>query len=89
MFNSRRSEIEIMGEILNLSKQGARKTEVLYQVNLSYKQLNDYLNFLLEKDFIFEKIVDDPKINSYKIYETTTRGHEFLQNINITLSYMR
>jgi predicted transcriptional regulator len=89
MFNSRRSEIEIMGEILNLSIQGARKTEVLYQVNLSYKQLNDYLNFLLEKDFIFEKIVEDPKINSYKLYETTSRGQEFLQNINRTLSFLK
>ena len=89
MFNNRRSEIEIMGEILNLSMQGARKTEVLYQVNLSYKQLNEYLGFLLKKDFIFEKTIEDPKINSYKLYETTDKGYEFLQNINRTLSYLR
>jgi len=51
MVNNRRSEIDIIGEILNLSRDGAKKTEILYQGNLSYTQLQKYLPFLLKKIF--------------------------------------
>lgn len=36
MANKRRSEIQIIGEILDLSKNGAKKTEILYQNNMSF-----------------------------------------------------
>ena len=32
----RRSEIEIIGEILQLTKDGAKKTEILYKSNMSF-----------------------------------------------------
>ena len=54
MVNNRRSEIQIIHKILTLSSGGARKTEILYQGNLSYTQLKSYLPFLLEKDILEE-----------------------------------
>lgn len=47
MVNTRRSEIEIISKILDLSKSGAKKTEILYRGNLSYMQLQKYLPFLV------------------------------------------
>ena len=49
MFNNRRSEIEIIKEIITLSQDGMRKTEILYQANLSFAQLKHYLKYLLDK----------------------------------------
>lgn len=80
MFNNRRSEIEIIGEILTLSRDGARKTEILYQGNLSYTQLQGYLPFLLEKNILEESIADNNG-NSYKLYKTTEKGLGLLQDI--------
>lgn len=57
MVNSRRSELDIMGEILVLSKTGAKKTELLYQANLSYMQLQKYLPFLIENNILEEHVV--------------------------------
>jgi len=37
MFNNRRSKIEIVSEILTLSRGGVKKTTILYQNNLKAK----------------------------------------------------
>jgi predicted transcriptional regulator len=43
----RRSSIEIIADMLRLGEAG--KTEMMYSVNMSYFQLQKYLNFLLER----------------------------------------
>lgn len=86
MFNNRRSEIEIVGEILKISQKGARKTEILYQGNLSYTQIQSYLPFLVEKDILEENLVKDNG-NSYKEYKVTKKGLNLLEDINRILSH--
>lgn len=79
--NNRRSEIEIIGKILSLSQNGARKTKILYQANLSYSTLREYLFFLLEKQLLEEKIIKNNGSRELKVYHTTTYGNELLMNI--------
>lgn len=86
MVNRRRSELDIISEILTLSRNGAKKTEILYQGNLSYSQLQSYLLFLLEKNILEEKIVDKENGHS-KIYKITKKGDNLLEDISKTLSY--
>ena len=57
MVNNRRSEMEIIRQILNLSRDGARTTELLYQCNMSYTQLKSYIPFLIEKNILKEDSV--------------------------------
>ena len=90
MYTGRRSEIEIIAEILKLSEDGVRKTEILYQANLSYKQLSTYLSVLLEKDFIEENEQQNHNGNgTYMIYRRTNKGNELLTKINKILSLLR
>ena len=77
VINSRRSEIEIIREILSLAKNGTRKTRILYQTNLSYTQLQNYLSYLIEKD-----VLKLDNSNSVKVYKTTEKGLEVIENIN-------
>ena len=86
MFNNRRSEIKIIGEILKLSQGGARKTEILYQGNLSYTQLQGYLPFLLEKNILEENIVDNNG-KSCKLYKITEKGLALLEDIKRVLAH--
>jgi predicted transcriptional regulator len=86
MFNNRRSEIEIVGEILKISQKGARKTEILYQGNLSYTQVQSYLPFLVKKNILEENLVKDNG-NSYKEYKVTKKGLNLLEDINRILSH--
>ena len=77
MINNRRSEIEIINEILSLAKNGTRKTRILYQTNLSYTQLQTYLSFLLEGNILVME-----NNNSVKTYRTTPKGLSIMENIN-------
>lgn len=76
---SYRSRIHIIADILNVADKGAKKTQIMYQANLSYKLLTKYLTEVIESYLIrFE----------YKrqCYVLTTKGQEFLQ---IYKEYMR
>jgi len=78
---NRRSEIEIISKILDVTNGGAKKTEILYQGNLSYRQLQDYLTYLIDKNIIEEEYIKDNG-NSHKLYKTTEKGFNVLIDIN-------
>ena len=86
MVNRRRSELDIISQIIKLSRNGAKKTEILYQGNLSYTQLKDYLPFLIEKDILEERIVKKDN-GHFKVYKSTKKGDNLLEDISKTLSY--
>lgn len=84
--NNRRSEMEIIRDILSLTHRGdgAKKTQILYQTNLSYTQLKDYLSFLLKKEFV--RLEEN---GSAKLYVATTRGCELLGNIDKAIQCLK
>ena len=88
MVNNRRSEIEIISEILSLSNNGAKKTELLYQGNMSFAQLQSYLTYLIEKDILEEKELKNNG-NSTKYYKTTDKGLIFLQDVKKVLAHLQ
>ena len=82
MFNKRRSELQIIGEILHLSQNGAKKTEILYRNNMSFTQLQNYLSFLLEKNILQEHLIPSKNGIQNKLYTTTELGNNLLKDIN-------
>ena len=88
MVNSRRSEFEIIAKILILSMKGAKKTQILYGSCLSYTQVRKYIPFLVKKEILNEKLIQNKNSHS-KLYITTDKGHEFLKNINKTLLFLK
>ena len=64
-----RSSFEIIAEILKTSKNGAKKTRIMYTVGLSYKFIQKYLNLLLETNLL----------RTGDSYHTTEKGIEFLR----------
>jgi predicted transcriptional regulator len=72
--NHRRSDIEILALILKITRVGAIKTQILYQANLSYYQLKNYLKFLIKAGFIEKNGSTKRKAK----YTTTQKGNLFL-----------
>ena len=64
-----RSSFEIIAEILETSKIGAKKTRIMYSCGLSYKFVQKYLELLLETGLL-------RRGNSY---HTTEKGLGFLR----------
>jgi len=71
----KRSEINIIASILSEARKGARKTHIMYRCNLSHGQLKVYLKFLLDMKLLMSVLEEDSKTN---FYQTTTKGHNFL-----------
>jgi predicted transcriptional regulator len=69
---SYRNRHEIIADILKVVSQNAKKTQIMYQANLSYKVLQRYLRDLTAASLIrFE--------NSEHCYVLTPKGYEFLE----------
>lgn len=64
-----------MAEIMDVAKERQLKTRIMYRVNLSFSQVNEYLAFLTEMGFL--RIITD---NKKKSYETTEKGNRYIEN---------
>jgi predicted transcriptional regulator len=78
MVTRRRSNIEIIAEMLKVGENGAGKTRIMYNANLSYTQIQKYLGFLMNEGFIDKVQVGNPSVN----YHITDKGLKLLQSIH-------
>jgi len=69
-----RSRIRIAADILEIAKQGSRKTKIMYLGNLSFDLLEKYLNMLVNYGLI--EVVADPG----RTYTATEKGRRFLED---------
>ena len=76
LYLKKRNTFDIMADILTEAKENTRKTRIMYKCNLSHRQLEIYLNLLLEIGFLQ---YHSNKENNAKYYEITSRGLEFLK----------
>jgi predicted transcriptional regulator len=71
----RRDRLYIIAEILDIAKDGALKTQIMYKANLSFAQLTSYIKLLLETQLV-EITPKDRK----SIYRTTKKGVEYMES---------
>ncbi|MDO8578878.1 MAG: winged helix-turn-helix domain-containing protein [Dehalococcoidales bacterium] len=76
--NNRRSNIQIIAEMLRTGENGAGKTKFMYNNNMSYTQLQKYMSFLITNGFIAEVHVGNPKVT----YQVTVSGSRLLKSID-------
>jgi predicted transcriptional regulator len=69
-----RNRIQIAADILEIAKEGCRKTRIMYLGNLSFDLLEKYLD-LLQNYGLIEIRSDDEKT-----YHATEKGHQFLKD---------
>ena len=67
-----RSRLDIIADILQVVSQNAKKTQIMYQANLSYKVLQRYLGDITSASLISFKIEE-------QCYVLTRKGREFLE----------
>ena len=74
----RRSNIEIIADMLRIGANGAGKTAIMYNANMSYSQIQKYLGFLINQGFI-DKL---ETANTVVTYQLTDSGLKLLKTIN-------
>ncbi|MFC1953325.1 winged helix-turn-helix domain-containing protein [Chloroflexota bacterium] len=76
--NRRRSDIEIMADMLRVVKNGAGKTRIMYHTDMSYSQTQKYLWFLTNQGFLIRVSVS----KSHAMYYATEKGYKLLETID-------
>ena len=66
-----RDRLDIIADILNVVSREAKKTQIMYQANLSYKVLQRYLTDIVDASLIFFE-------ESNQRYLLTGKGQEYL-----------
>lgn len=73
-----RSRMDILANILREAVGGAKKTHIMYRCNLSFRQLQTYLDLLLSTGLL-RTISEEEKSSKLNLLETTIKGRAFLQ----------
>ncbi len=78
----KRTELQIMVDMLNFCKQPKSKTNVMYHSNLSWKQSKKYLSELTAKKLL--------QVHHSPIkYATTQKGMTFVQKYNNLIALLK
>ncbi len=72
--NRRRSDIEIIADMLKIGENGAGKTQIMYGANMSYSQIQKYLGYLISAGFIDQVKIGNPSVT----YQVTDSGLKLL-----------
>lgn len=80
----RRSNIEIIADMLRVGENGAGKTEIMYTANMSYHQIQKYLNYLVNQGFIHKASVE----NTMVAYRVTDSGFKLLHAIDTLMNML-
>jgi len=75
---SRRGEVQILLDLLNISLKGVKVTQLMYRSNLSYSTLRKYLSATLKQGLIV-KVLDG---GGSVVYRTTEKGRLLLTSLN-------
>ena len=67
-----RGKFDIIGSILLICKNGAKKTEIVYKANLNFKNAEVYIKWLNDREMI---------IKEGRFFNITSKGSEMLSNL--------
>jgi predicted transcriptional regulator len=81
----RRSNIEIIADMLRVGENGAGKTEIMYTANMSYSQIQKYLQYLVNQGFIAKVNID----NTMVAYQVTESGLKLLKTIDTLMDMLK
>jgi predicted transcriptional regulator len=80
-----RGYMEIVYSMLSACLNGSLRTHIMFRCNLNSKQLQFYLESLLEKGLV-EKVRDPP--SSKVEYKTTARGMKYMETYHTLLEML-
>jgi predicted transcriptional regulator len=80
----RRSNIEIIADMLRVGENGAGKTEIMYSANMSYSQIQKYLHYLVNQGFVNKVNMDKTMV----AYQVTESGLKLLKAIDTLMEML-
>ena len=82
--NQRRSDIEIIADMLKVGENGAGKTQIMYGANMSYRQIQKYLGYLVGAGYIDKMKMGNPSV-TYQVTDSGLKLLHLISNIKVML----
>lgn len=79
-----RDRLSIMAGILELTRNGALKTQVMYKTNLNFVQSKRYLTLLVEL-----KLLEIGENAGRAVFKTTNKGMRFVQSYREICEFLK
>jgi len=73
-----RSQMDIVADVLDAAVGGVKKTHIMYKCNLSFKQLEAYLDLLLDRGLL-RAVSEGEKSGDPRVFKITDRGQSLLE----------
>jgi len=70
--------------MLRIGENGAGKTKLMYNANMSYAQIQKYLKFLISQGLIDKVQVGNPSVT----YQITDKGQSLVKSIDAVLEIL-
>lgn len=80
-----RGKMDIISEVLEASMNGIRRTQIMSRVNMSFRQVNDYLAFMKSRELLQER---NDGNGGKPLYEASEKGKEFLSKYKEIKKYL-
>jgi len=75
----KRDRLEIIGSMLFICKNGAKKTEIVYKANLNFKNAEVYLQWLINRELLMKE---------GKLFKITPKGSVLLTNLQSASTFL-
>ncbi|MDQ1279178.1 MAG: hypothetical protein QG670_438 [Thermoproteota archaeon] len=81
--SKKRSEIEILADILQITRKGAKKSHIVYKANLNFKIVKYYIELLEKSD-----LISGPE-DSSRLFNITEKGIKYLDHFEAFKEYVK
>ncbi len=72
-----RGRLDIIADILNAAAGGIKKTHLMFQCNLSFRQMKAYSHFLVRHGLL--QVAAEHEDSNGRSFEATDRGKQYLK----------
>jgi len=80
---TRRGHVDIIADILRVTKEGARKTRIIFRAGLNNEQCEKYLSLMMRKG-----LIEAEKRGKHVLYRTSDKGSEFLRKYHVLREFL-
>jgi len=71
---TRRGHMDIIADILRVTKEGAKKTKIIFRARINSEQSKKYLSLMVHKG-----LIETEKRGKYALYRVSEKGSKFLR----------
>ena len=81
---TRRGHMDIIADILRVTKEGVKKTKIIFRARINSEQSKKYLSLMVRKG-----LIEAEKRGTYVLYRVSEKGSKFLREYHELKEFLK